>query len=189
MQRFVGMLYRQLCKQECNHASIPGGELPYNYRRCREVRPNRSLFGNIFHNIYFKGDCYRHINRVWKFPAYHKQGMEIHFNFINRVWKFLRSMEPLKVADAIVDLAHQIEQSCDAMITISELTTRSDCHKDAVKSVNKRLHQYCRQNQWNIVNHNNITETSLNKGGLHLSRQGNELLYKSFKEHFMNDKH
>ena len=75
------------------------------------------------------------------------------------------------------------------MITISELTTRSDCHKDAVKSFNKRLHQYCRQNQWNIVNHNNITETSLNKGGLHLSRQGNELLYKNFKEHFMNDKH
>ena len=27
---------------------------------------------------------------IWKFPAYHKLGMEIHSNFINRVWKFLR---------------------------------------------------------------------------------------------------
>ena len=68
---------------------MPGGILPYigDTGTCDQTG---FFFGNIFHKegIYFKGDCYRLINRVQKFPAYHKQGMEIHSNFIDRVRKF-----------------------------------------------------------------------------------------------------
>ena len=36
------------------------------------------------------------------------------------------------VAEAIVDLAREIENSCDAEIVLSELTTRNDARSDAV---------------------------------------------------------
>ena len=51
----------------------------------------------------------------------------------------LRSKEPNMVADAIVDLAREIKNSCDAEIVLSEITTRNDAHGDAVKTVNRRL--------------------------------------------------
>ena len=38
------------------------------------------------------------------------------------------------VADAIVDLAREIENFCDAEIVLSEITTRNDAHGD-VKAV------------------------------------------------------
>lgn len=57
----------------------------------------------------------------------------------------LRSKEPHMVADAIVDLAREIENSCDAEIVLSEITTRNDVHSDAEKAFNRRLKQFCRQ--------------------------------------------
>ena len=46
----------------------------------------------------------------------------------------LKSKEPNVVADAIVDLAREIENFCDAEIVLSEITTRNDAHGD-VKAV------------------------------------------------------
>ena len=92
----------------------------------------------------------------------------------------LKSKEPNMVADAIVDLAREIENSCDAEIVLSEITTRNDAHGDAVKTVNRRLKQFCRQNGWKLINHANITHNGLNKGGLHLNREGNDSLYRNF---------
>ena len=60
----------------------------------------------------------------------------------------LRSSELNMVADAIVDLAKEIESSCDAEFVLSEVTIRNDAHCDAVKTVNRRLKQFCRQNGW-----------------------------------------
>ena len=65
-------------------------------------------------------------------------------------------------------------------VELSELTTRKDAHKESVKSVNKLLIKYSKQHQWSLVRHSNITEKVLNRGGLHLTKQGNELLYKNF---------
>ena len=93
----------------------------------------------------------------------------------------LKSKEPNMVADAIVDLAREIENSCDAEIVLSEITTRNDAYGDAVKTVNRRLKQFCRQNGWKLINHANITHNGLNKGGLHLNREGyNDSLYRNF---------
>ena len=92
----------------------------------------------------------------------------------------LKSKAPNEVADAIVDLARDITKSCKARVIISELTTRKDSFKDSVKDVNKLLNKYCKQNQWTLVRHSNISDKSLNRGGLHLNKQGNENLHKNF---------
>ena len=83
-------------------------------------------------------------------------------------------------AEAIVDLAREMENSCDAEIVLSELTTRNDARGDAVKTVNCRLKQFCRQNRWKLIGHVNITQNGLNKGGLHLNREGNDSLHNNF---------
>ena len=92
----------------------------------------------------------------------------------------LKSKEPNMVADAIVDLVREIENSCDAEIVLSEITTRNDAHGDAVKTVNRRLKQLSRQNGWILISHANITQNGLNKGGVHLNREGNDSLHRNF---------
>ena len=87
----------------------------------------------------------------------------------------LRNSSPEKVADNIVDLAREIEMKSDAKVIISELTTRTDKLSDesVVKSTNKRLRRFCNQNNWKLIQHNNITKQGLIKGGLHLNEAGN----------------
>ena len=99
----------------------------------------------------------------------------------------LKSKEPNVVADAIVDLAREIENSCDAEIVLSEITTRNDAHSDAVKTVNRRLKQFSRQNGWKLISHANITQNGLNKGGLHLNREGNDSLHRNFVNFLRNN--
>ena len=66
--------------------------------------------------------------------------------------------EPNMVADAIVGLAREIENSCDAEIVLSEISnTRKDTHGDAVVTVNRRLKRFCGQNGWKLVSQANIT--------------------------------
>ena len=91
----------------------------------------------------------------------------------------LKHCEPSTVADNIVDLVSEIEANCNAEIILSELMTRRDSFNSDVKTVNKRLNQFCRQHQWKFVRHNNITANELNRGGLHLNREGYQLLYEN----------
>ena len=98
----------------------------------------------------------------------------------------LKSKEPKQVADAIVDLARQVENSSDAEVVISELVCRRDQFNEAVKEVNKQLRKYCNQNQWNRIQHTNLTEKELNKGGLHLNIEGNNKLFQNFKTSLIN---
>ncbi|XP_068757466.1 uncharacterized protein [Montipora capricornis] len=87
----------------------------------------------------------------------------------------LKSSTPNDVADAIIELAREVEVASESEIVLSELIARNDDYSDAVKAVNKRLKQLCKQNNWKL-----ITSNGLNKGGLHLNREGNELLQKNF---------
>ena len=91
----------------------------------------------------------------------------------------LKSSTPSDVADAIIDLAREVENASESEIVISELTTRNGDYCDAVKAVNKRLKQFCNENNWKLISHANISSKELNKGGLHLHRDGNELLQKN----------
>lgn len=88
---------------------------------------------------------------------------------------------PHQIADSIVDLAREIENSSDAQVMVSELITRSDESSSAdVAEVNKRLLKFCNQNHWPIIRHNNIHQSHLNKRGLHLNERGNEILRDNF---------
>ena len=98
----------------------------------------------------------------------------------------LKSNDPDVVADNIRKLAQRVEDSCGAEISVSELTTRNDTFKGAAKQVNKQLADYCKQNDWNLIRHQNISIKSLNRGGLHLTKSGNELLFKNFVKHLKN---
>ena len=71
--------------------------------------------------------------------------------------------------------------------TKSEITTRNDAHSDAVKTVNRRLKQFSRQNGWKLISHANITQNGLNKGGLHLNREGNDSLHRNFVNFLRNN--
>ena len=92
----------------------------------------------------------------------------------------LKQKEPRHVADSIVDLARQIEKTSEAAVAISELISRRDELNEAVKTTNKHLNSYCRQNAWNFIQHQNITEKELNRGGLHLNFKGNLNFFNNF---------
>ena len=62
----------------------------------------------------------------------------------------LESSTPSDVTDAIIDLAREVENASE-----SELTARNDDYCDAVKAVNKRLKQFCNQNNWKLISHAN----------------------------------
>ena len=85
----------------------------------------------------------------------------------------LKTREPKAVAESIVDLARQIEGTCDTIVTLSELD-------QAVKTANKHLKKFCHQNGWKLIHHENISHSGLNKGGLHLNFKGNEQFYNNF---------
>ena len=93
----------------------------------------------------------------------------------------LKQKEPRLVADSIVDLARQIENSSEATVAVSELISRRGELNEAVKTTNKHLKSYCRQNGWNFIQHQNITEKELNRGGLHLNFKGNLKIFKNFQ--------
>ena len=95
----------------------------------------------------------------------------------------LKTREPKAVAESIVDLARQIESTCDTTVTLSELVCRKDKLDQAVKTANKHLEKFCHQNGWKLIHHENISYNGLNKGGLHLNSKGNVQFYNNFKSH------
>ena len=80
----------------------------------------------------------------------------------------LKSCTPSDVPDSIIDLAREVENAFESAIVISELTSGNDDYFDAVEAVNKRLKQFCNQNNQKLISHANISSKGLNKGGLHL---------------------
>ena len=95
----------------------------------------------------------------------------------------LKTKEPLQVADVIVDLARQVERSCNTRVVISELVCGKDKLKEQVKAVNKRLKRYCQQNEWELIQLN-VSEKGLNMGGPYFNPKGNQ---PSFKQvHFIS---
>ena len=93
----------------------------------------------------------------------------------------LKSSTPSDVADAIIDLASERGWECFRVWNSYIWTNCKDAdYCDAVKAVNKRLKQFCNQNNWKLISYANNSSKGLNKGVLHLNREGNELLQKNF---------
>ena len=85
----------------------------------------------------------------------------------------LKQKELRHVADSILNVARQIEDSCEATVAVSELISRRDELNEAVITTNKHLKIYCLQNDWKLIQPQNITEKGRNRGCLHLNFQGN----------------
>ena len=96
-------------------------------------------------------------------------------------------MSLIWLRNATVVLAREITNSRDAEIVLSEVTTRNDANGDAVKTVNRRLKQFCRQNGWKLISHANITQIGLNKDGLDLNRGGKDSLHRKFVNFLRNN--
>jgi len=95
----------------------------------------------------------------------------------------LRDHSPTVVAENIVDLDSKIEVESNAEVILSELVSRSDnVPNDAAKTVNKHLLKYCNhdQNDRRMIKHQNIDRNCLNKSGLHLNEEGNNILFRNF---------
>lgn len=103
-------------------------------------------------------------------PTLEKNPQQI---LLNNGTKDLRDQNPNMVADNIVDLAPTTESEANARVVFLELVTRSDkVTNDSIKTVNKKLRNFCNQNNWQLVQHQNNTSNDLNKSGLQLNYKG-----------------
>ena len=99
---------------------------------------------------------------------------------------FFAGNSKLKITRSVKTISQPKRERCSLLVMGSWLTTRNDTFKGAAKQVNKQLADYCKQNDWNLIRHQNISIKSLNRGGLHLTKSGNELLFKNFVKHLKN---
>lgn len=110
-------------------------------------------------------------------PTLEKNPQQI---LLNNGKNHLRDQNPNTVADNILDLAQTIESETNARVVLLELMTRSDkVTNDSIKTVNKKLRTFCNQNNWQLVQHQNITSNDQNKSGLHLNYNGNNGPFKN----------
>ena len=98
----------------------------------------------------------------------------------------LKNSSPTEVAERVVNLASEIEKTSETKVIISELVARRD-KNDQVKAVNKQLRKHAlpnsQSNGWTLIQHNNISRRfadDLNRGRLHLNREGNCKFFKNF---------
>ena len=83
------------------------------------------------------------------------------------------------VVENIVELARKIESETNARVILSELVTRSaKVSNDSVKTENKKLKKFCNQNNWKLVQHQNITIND--QSGQNLNNRGNNILFNNF---------
>ena len=82
----------------------------------------------------------------------------------------VKAQEPRLTAEGIVNLALQIEGDApNTKLIVLGLITRADDKEGNVSIVNMTLKKFCRQNHWNVIEHDNINQTHLNRDGLQFS--------------------
>ena len=99
----------------------------------------------------------------------------------------LKRQTPQQIAGSISTLCQEIaKDSPNTKVVLSEVITRSDDSSlnPKIKELNYKLPQVCQNNNWGLLNHNNITADYLNPYGLHLNEQGTAKLAKNIIEYF-----
>ena len=85
-------------------------------------------------------------------------------------------------ANEIAELA-SLNNSHSTKVAVSSLLQRNDRTelKDMVDEVNRNLESLCKRNNWRFIKHLNIKANEhLNRGRLHLNREGNKLFATNF---------
>ena len=91
-----------------------------------------------------------------------------------------------KVAESTVELAMSLK-SDSTSVAISNITVRTDKHKNKVRQTNKHLKTLCMERNIELINHDStITEKHLNGSRLHLNKRGAAILQNNFAEAISN---
>ena len=86
----------------------------------------------------------------------------------------------------ILQLAMSLK-SDSTNVAISNITVRTDKHKNKVRQTNKHLKTLCMERNIELINHDStITEKHLNESRLHLNKQGTAILSNNFTEAISN---
>ena len=88
-----------------------------------------------------------------------------------------------KVAELIVELAMSLK-SDSTSVAISNITVRTDKHKNKVRQTNKHLKTLCMERNIELIS--TITEKHLNGSRLHLNKRGTVILSNNFTEAISN---
>ena len=107
----------------------------------------------------------------------------------------LKAMEPAHLSNSIESLAINIEEnSPNTSVSISALLRRKIVLtyftyyvSKNISLINNSLKSICCQHSWNFIEHRDIKKNHLNRGGVHLSKTGSDLLTNNFKLHISND--
>ena len=98
----------------------------------------------------------------------------------------LKSDSAQSIAEKISQIATTIqEKSPDTKVTISGIITRKDdvSLKEKITEANNLLQTSSEQHSWTFLEHSNIDDRSLNKGGIHLNKKGIGILIKNLITH------
>ena len=102
----------------------------------------------------------------------------------------LKMMEPDQLTDSILSLALQVESdSPNTSLSISAILPRKEADQlsENISLINSSLKLLCRQHRWSFIDHKNTNHNHLNRSGLHLTKVGNDILAKNFKDHINSE--
>ena len=90
----------------------------------------------------------------------------------------LKAMEPAHLSNSVESLAINIEEnSPNTSVSISALLPRKDPQLSKnISLINYSFKSICCQHSWNFIEHRNIKKNHLNRGRVHLSKAGSDLL-------------
>ena len=93
----------------------------------------------------------------------------------------INDMNTVKKMKKLVKEIEENNGSTD--IVISRLIKRSDRNViDDIERINEKLKQWCTRKGFTFIDNNNINESRLNRGKLHLNRRGSSYLATNFQK-------
>lgn len=101
----------------------------------------------------------------------------------------IKSDKPKSIKSKLANLIQNIKKDHTSVrIAVSSLTTRKDdpALTSKISSVNNSLEQYCKSNDIDFINNKSVDSTCINRGGLHLNRQGTVNLAANFRNYLHN---
>ena len=103
---------------------------------------------------------------------------------------YLKTKTPADIVRDMASLGKLVKHRNPKMdVSLSEVIVRNDKSNLNNKSreVNKLMSDLCEQENWRLIENNNINNAHLNSYGLHLNKRGSSALANNFKIHIVNN--
>jgi hypothetical protein len=102
----------------------------------------------------------------------------------------LKTKTPADIVRDMASLGKLAKQHNSEMdVSLSEVIVRNDKSSlnNKYREVNKLMSDLCEQENWGLIENNNINNAQLNSYGLHLNKRGSSVLANNFKIHIVNN--